>query len=90
MGTIVRYTDDEKSQNSYPFRIVSPPRASACCYSAMEIIGEPERDGKWIYQYRRCRECGFAVRFALRQIPDEELMHDLRRIMAVSMVKTLS
>jgi hypothetical protein len=32
-----------------------------------------------VFQYRRCRKCGFAVRVILRQIPDDELMAAVRK-----------
>jgi hypothetical protein len=33
-------------------------------------------------KYRRCRQCGFAVRVILRQIPDVALMASLRETLA--------
>ena len=31
-----------------------------------------------MYQYRRCRQCGFAVRVILHEIPDAALIAGLR------------
>ncbi len=89
MATIVEYTDKSRSHNSYPDRIISPPRPSRCCFSAMEAIGEPEQEDSWLYQYRRCRKCGFTVRFILREIPDEALIAELRAIMTTGFTRKL-
>jgi hypothetical protein len=43
MPTIVGYTDRRPAENRYPHRIVSPPRSSACCFSAMEDVGAVTR-----------------------------------------------
>jgi len=37
-----------------------------------------------MYQYKRCRTCGYAVRVIVREIPDAALLADLRRILANS------
>lgn len=87
MPTIVTYTDREPATNQYPMRIVSPSRPKSCCFSDMEEIGTAIQDERWIYQYRRCRECGFTVRVVLREIPDAALADELRRILAVSFVR---
>ncbi len=84
MATIVEYTDTTPAQNAYPHRIVSPPRSGPCCFSAMQAVGEPQEEGRWIYQYRRCRTCGYAVRVILREVPDAALIADLRRILATA------
>ncbi len=81
MATIVEYTDRQKPQNLYPSRIISPQRPGHCCFSDMEEIGTSQQDGKWMYQYKRCRKCGFTVRLILREIPDEALLVDLRQIL---------
>ncbi len=84
MPTIVEYTDKKQPENSYPNRIVSPPRSGPCCFSDMEEIGGAEREGHWEYVYRRCRTCGFAVRVIVRELPNEALITELRQILEVS------
>jgi hypothetical protein len=86
MPAIVKYTDRESATNEYPQRIVSPSRPGTCCFSDMEEIGAAEHDGRWVFQYRRCRACGFAVRIVLREIPDAALADELRRILATAFV----
>ena len=78
MGTIVEYTDKKPPANRFPHRIVSPPRSGPCCFSDMVDLGTPQEDARWVYQYRRCRQCGFAVRVILREIPDAALIASLR------------
>ncbi|HTP25458.1 MAG TPA: hypothetical protein VMK12_07335 [Anaeromyxobacteraceae bacterium] len=80
MATIVEYTEAKEPKNLYPERIISPSRAKACCFTGMETVGPAEQDGRWEYQYTRCRTCGFAVRTILRPIVDQALLRDLRRI----------
>jgi hypothetical protein len=89
MATIVTYTDQEPVSNQYPERIVSPCRPGACCFTDMEEVGTAQQDGRWIFQYRRCRECGFAVRVILREIPDTALAEELRRILANSFIRNV-
>ena len=89
MPTIVRYTDQEPVRNQYPEQIVSPCRPSSCCFTDMEEVGTAQQEGRWVYQYRRCRECGFAVRVILREIPDTALAEELRRLLAVSFVRNV-
>jgi hypothetical protein len=84
MATIVEYTDRKTPQNGYPQRIISPPRSRPCCFSDMEEIGTSQEEGRWVYQYRRCRQCGYTVRVILREIPDETLLADLRAILATA------
>ncbi len=84
MPTIVEYTDKKYPENGYPTRIISPPCSRPCCFTDMEEIGGPEREGQWEYSYRRCRTCGFAVRVILRELPDEALVAELRKILEVS------
>jgi hypothetical protein len=84
MPTIVEYTDKEKPKNLHPNRIVSPPRSGPCCFSDMEEVGEPQREGNWEYVYKRCRTCGFAVRVIVRELLDESLVTELRKILEVS------
>ncbi len=82
MATIVEYTDQRPACNRHPDRIVSPLRASPCCFIAMETIGEPQQDGHWLFCYRRCRHCGFTVRSILRAMPDPTLERLLKRSFA--------
>lgn len=87
MATIIRYTDREPPTNEYPQRIVSPPRPGPCCFSDMEEVGSTETEVRWMFQYRRCRQCGFTVRVILREIPDSVLAEELRRTLATSFVR---
>ena len=84
MPTIVQYTDKTGPENLYPRRIISPPRSGPCCFSDMETIGEPEREGHWEYVYKRCRTCGFTVRVVLRELPNGALVAELRSLLEVS------
>jgi len=79
MATIVEYTDQKTPENRYPERIVSPLRSRPCWFSDMAEIGTIRPDGRWVYQYKRCRQCGFTVRVILREIPDEALVAELRQ-----------
>jgi hypothetical protein len=87
MATIVEYIDQKPPENLYPHRIISPPRAGACCFSGMEWLGTPQEDERSVFQYRRCRQCGFAVRVILREIPDATLVNSLREVLARSFVR---
>lgn len=87
MATIVEYTDQKRPENLYPVRIISPPRPGPCCFSDMEEVGEPQEDDRWIFQYRRCKRCGFALRVILREIPNASLAADLRKTLANSFVR---
>ena len=89
MPTIVEYSDHKPPTNRYPHRIISPPRAGGCCFSDMEELGTPQEDARWVYQYRRCRRCGFAVRVILREIPDASLAAELRKILTNSFVRNV-
>ncbi len=89
MATIVEYTDRKPPRNAYPQRIVSPVRSGACCFTDMEEIGKPQEDGRWVFQYKRCKKCGFALRVILREIPDAALAAELRRILANSFVRNV-
>jgi hypothetical protein len=84
MATIVEYSDTKAPENLYPTRIVSPSRSGPCCFSDMETIGELHQDGNWMCQYKRCRTCGYAVRVVVRELPNEALIADLRKILEVS------
>lgn len=87
MPTIVEYTDTKEPRNQYPARIISPSRSGACCFSDMQTIGEPQREGRWSYGYKRCRQCGFTVRVILREVPDEALITELRHILENSFLR---
>ena len=50
----------------------------------MEPVGGPQQEGRWVFQYKRCRTCGYAVRVVVREIPDAALIADLRQILATS------
>ncbi len=89
MATIVEYTDEEQPKNQYPQRIVSPLRSGPCCFTDMEEVGKPQEDGRWVFQYKRCRTCGFALRVILREIPDAALVADLREILANAFVRNV-
>ena len=79
MDTIVLYTDTQPPQNLYPIRIISPSRSGPCCFMDMATIGVPRQDGHWVYQYRRCQTCGYAVRLIVRHLPDDDLIAKLRK-----------
>jgi hypothetical protein len=78
MPTIVEYTDSKPPRNEYPHRIVSPLQAGPCCFTDMEKVGAPESEGRWRYQYRRCRKCGFTVRAIIQELPDADAIASLR------------
>ena len=84
MPSMVTYPGHQPSANRYPDRIISPPRAGVCCFSEMAEVGPPETDVRWVYQYRRCRQCRFAVRVILREIPGAALAASLRESLARS------
>ena len=87
MATIVEYTDQKRPENLYPARIISPPRSGPCCFSDMEEIGEPQEEGRKVFQYKRCKKCGFALRVILREMPDAALAADLRKTLVKSFVR---
>jgi hypothetical protein len=89
MATIVAYTDQEPPTNLYPKRIVSPVRAGSCCFKDMEAVGTPEHDRRWVFQYRRCRTCGFSVRLILHELPDTALVAELRVLLENSFVRNI-
>jgi hypothetical protein len=55
----------------------------------MEEVGTPQQDDRWVFQYRRCRRCGFAVRVILREIPNTTLVDGLRKELARSFVRNV-
>jgi hypothetical protein len=87
--TIVEYNDQKQPRNLYPQRIISPVRSGPCCFTDMEEVGKPQEDGRWVFQYRRCKKCGFALRVILREIPDAALAAELRKILANSFVRNV-
>ncbi len=87
MATIVTYTDQRPPENRYPERIISPPRPGPCCFSDMEEVGRAQQQERWVFQYRRCQQCGFTVRVIVREIPDAALLEELRKILATSFVR---
>lgn len=62
MATIIEYTDQKRPANHYPKRIVSPLSSGPCCCSKMEQIGVEQHEEAWSFIYKRCKQCGFAVR----------------------------
>jgi hypothetical protein len=82
MVTIVRYTDRQPALNTYPDRIVSPTRSGPCCFTDMETIGPLQREGQWVFRYRRCRHCGFTVRAILYMVPDPALIASVQAAFA--------
>jgi hypothetical protein len=68
--SIIVYTKGTKAQNLYPKRIISPPAPNKCCPSRMEVLGKPRTDehGRR-FCYKRCRVCGFALRYFLEMVP---------------------
>jgi len=89
MATIVTYTDYELPQNHYPYQIVSPSHDGPCCFSDMEGVGTAQTEHRWLFQYQRCRLCGFTVRVILREIPDSALTAALRKTLATSLVRNV-
>ena len=88
MSSIVEYTDGKPVANVYPKRIISPRLSGPCCFSDMELVGEPNWEGRWVFQYRRCRSCGFTERVILRQIPDDALMAKVRKEFAALFLRS--
>lgn len=87
MATIVEYTDHQRPENNYPVRIISPPQPGACCFCDMEEVGESMEDGRCVFQYKRCKRCGFTVRVILREIVDTAMIAELREILARSFTR---
>ncbi len=81
MSTIVEYTDTAPPQNHFPHRIVSPSHSSPCCFGRMETLGNPQTEGHYVFQYRRCCMCGFAVRAIVQLIPDHEAIASVRELL---------
>lgn len=70
MKSIIVYTRQLKAQNLYPKRIISPPAPNKCCPGRMEVLGRPRLDdlGRR-FCYKRCKVCGFALRYFLDAVP---------------------
>ncbi len=83
MATIVEYTDQKVPLNNYPQHIISPVRSGPCCFTDMEELGDVHQDGRWMVQYKRCNRCGFTVRVVLRELPDQNLIAELRKTLEV-------
>ena len=69
-------------------QLIAPPRAGVCCVSAMAWL-DARRDVRGVYQDRRCRRCGFAVRVILCEIPGTTLMNSLREELARSVLRNV-
>lgn len=89
MATIVEYTDRKAPKNQYPQRIISPSKSGPCCFTDMEEIGRAKEEGRWVYQYKRCKKCGFTVRVILREIPNADLINELRKTLQNSFVRNV-
>ena len=87
MPTIIEYSDTKPAKNRYPRRIVSPSHASPCCHLHMKPVGRPFLESLTEIQYKRCQRCGFTVRLILRQIPDPELVAELRQHLNATFVR---
>lgn len=85
MPTIIEYTDTKEPRNLFPERIVSPMYSAPCCFSDMEQVGEAQKEGRWIYTYKRCRRCGFTVRSILRALPDASLIASLQHTLKTTL-----
>ncbi len=79
MPTIIEYSGHKEPRNQYPQSIISPPHSGPCCFTDMEDVGEPQEDARWVFQYKRCRKCGFALRVILRETPNAALVAELRQ-----------
>ncbi len=81
MSTIVEYTDTAPPENHFPERIVSPSHSDPCCFGRMELLGNPQTEGHYVYQYKRCTCCGFAVRAIIQLVPDQEAIVKVRELL---------
>jgi hypothetical protein len=50
MATIAESIDQKPPENRYPHRVISPPRAGACCFSDMECLGTLQEDERSVFQ----------------------------------------
>lgn len=72
MATIVEYNSGKNPLNAYPERIVSPFQPDSCCADHMMQVGKVEEERGFLYYYRRCRVCGFTIRYFLPVLPPEQ------------------
>lgn len=73
MATIVEYSVSKKPLNAFPMRIISPSYPQDCCATSMVQVGEGQTDERgFAFHYRRCRVCGYALRYFLPVLPPEE------------------
>ncbi len=72
MATIVEYDSRKRPLNAYPKRIVSPFQPDSCCADHMMQVGKVEEERGFLYYYRRCRVCGFTIRYFLPVLPPEQ------------------
>jgi hypothetical protein len=79
-----RFHSHQPSRLTGVYLLPSPTRPQPCCISDMEEHGTSHATDRWVFQYKRCRQCGFTVRVILREIPDEALVGTLRQILAAS------
>lgn len=84
MPTIIEYSNTKAPKNQFPKRIVSPTGSGPCCFSDMEPLGIPQAEGRWIFAYKRCKQCGFTVRSILRTLPNAELIASLQATLKTS------
>lgn len=77
MPTIVEYSEKRAALNAYPVRIISPPAPGPCCLTRMEQVGGLEQEGEWHFYYKRCRICGFTVRYFLPRAVEVDDLVDL-------------
>jgi len=89
MPTIVTYTDTAPPRNQFQHHIISPTHSSPCCFSAMDALGRVCREERYVYEYRRCRTCGFTVRVIVRYPPDHTLMASLRKEFATTLTRKI-
>lgn len=72
METIVEYSTNKKPRNAYPKRIISPFRPHHCCAVGMITVGRVQEDERGFpFYYRRCRDCGFTLRYFLPIVPPD-------------------
>ncbi|MFQ5846715.1 MAG: hypothetical protein ACE5IQ_03465 [Candidatus Methylomirabilales bacterium] len=73
MKTIVEYSTSKKPLNAYPKHIISPSLPRNCCAAGMVQVGTVQEDERGFrFYYRRCRGCGFTIRYFLPVVPPEQ------------------
>ena len=61
---IIRYTDEDKAENEYPKKIVSPTKPKKCCNDAnREVVGNTREIDGFKFAYKICKKCGYALKF---------------------------